>query len=481
MNQLPIEVASEIISRLSSVKEKVRCKTLSKYWKDAAIGALSRQACLSFGETRGFLDYMLHWVKCWDRESHVFNEDSKLNIKVIRSNRFRRKFFSEFCCLKIIRFPQDQSFTRVWKYYLTEGPHQHVQCLQVFYLEFPVNLPNLRHLSCEGLTVEVLNSIINNSPHLTQLTLNVYRRIERKNQATENFSDVLSRLPLGLQYLRMKCFETDVFAVLSSPAMTTIKCLYFDKVWRSETGSFDKLEFCPCPHLEIFGIKDEFRSIKNHKRSNTFLDYLRTAKNMKRVELSMTWLSVEDRVTLLNRWSDMTMIKLGINENTELDELIDVILTNNRETLETLHLGVFTSVKRDSWEKLGNFSVLKRLGCYFTQVSFIISEKQELIQLLNYRLIRNWRNSLLLWLKEEGRRHKNHLRCPFGIHMNCVILQMTSRTTSTLHSRGGTVLTILYWLKQLHIYNKHKFIRNQPTSVVGYFDCMLGWMTTGSS
>ena len=374
MNQLPVEVTTEIISRLSSVKEKVRCKTLSKYWKDAALAALSRQECLSFDKGRIFTYYMSYWVKCWDRESHVLNEKSQLNIEVIDSNRFRRKFFSEFCCLKVIRFPIDKNFTRVWKYYLTEGPYQHLECLQIYRLEFPVNLPKLRHFSCEALTVEVLDSIINNSPHLTQLKINVYQLTQRNMNVAENFCDVLSRLPLGLKYLTINCYETDIFAVLSSPAMTTIKYLCFDSVWRKKIQSFNKLKFRPSPDLEIFGING--MSSEDRRCSNILCDYLRTAKNVKKVELETIWLSVEDRVTLFKRWSDMTMIKLEMMGKTPaLDELIDVILRNNRETLDILYLGD-SSVDRDLLEKLGNFPVLKKLVCLDRQVSFTISEKQ---------------------------------------------------------------------------------------------------------
>ena len=381
MNQLPIEVTSEIISRLSSVKEKVRCKTLSKCWKDAAIAAFSRQECLSFESANGFTNDMPHWEKCWDRESHALKKESQLNIEVIDSNRFRRKFFSEFCCLKVIHFPEDQKFTRVWKYYLTEGPYQHLQCLLIYHLEFPVNLPNLRHLSCDDLTAEALNSIINNSPHLTQLIIDVDQQltfIRRKKKTTEDFSGVLSRLPLGLKYLRIKCCGTDVFAVLSSPAMTTIEYLYFDKILRKGTGSFDKLTFCPSPNLETFGINGMF--CEDHRCSNTLLHYLRTATNMKKVELETTWLSVEHRVTLFNRWSGMTIIKLGMmGKETGLDKLIDVIFANNHETLHTLDLGDSSSLDQDSWGKLGNFEALRGLICFDSQVKFIIFERQKLI------------------------------------------------------------------------------------------------------
>ena len=363
---------------MSSVQEKVRCKTLSKCWKDAAIVALSRHECLSFGEKDGYIYYMPHRIKCWGKESHTFDEEFQLNIKVMDSYQLRRKFFSEFRCLKVIIFPPDRKFTRVWKYYLTKGPHQHLECLQIYHLELLVNLPNLRHLSCKGLTVEALNSIINNSPHLTQLTIDVNRVAGQKNKSIENFSDVLGRLPLGLEYLKMKCSDTDVFAVLSSPAMKTIKCLYFDGDPCSATTSFDKLECCASPTLEIFGINGIFRF--NHKCSNTLLDYLRTAKNMKKVELDTTWLFIKDRITLLKSWSHMTIIKLrSIFEETGMDELINVILTNNRDTLNALYLYVVGSLNRDSWEKLGNFPVLKRLICLDRQVSVIIFEKQRLI------------------------------------------------------------------------------------------------------
>ena len=379
MNQLPVVVTSKIISRLSSVKEKVRCKTLSKCWKDAAVCALSLQECLSFDESTSYkAGYIPRWIKCWDTESHVCNNKSQLNIKVISSERFRRKFFSEFCCLKVIRFPENENFTPVWKYYLTEGSYQHLECLEIYHLEFPVNLPNLRHFLCEGLTVEALNSIINNSPHLTQLIIVVYQLTKQERKPTEDFSDALSRLPLGLEYLRINCYETDVFAVLSSPAMTTIKCLCFDKVAHKETGSFKKLQFRPSPKLEIFGFNSG-RS-ENRRYSNTLLDYLRTAKNMKEVELDTSWLSIEDRVILFNEWSSMTRIILGsMDETTALDELIDVILKNNRDTLDKLALIDFCFLNRDSWEKLGNFPLLKKLVCYDTHVSFIIFEKQEVI------------------------------------------------------------------------------------------------------
>ena len=384
MNQLPIEVTSEIISRLSSVKEKVLCKTLCKYWKDAAVAAFSRQECLSFQNANGYTNYMPHWEKCWGRESHVFNKRSQLNIKLMDSNRFRRKFFSEFCRLKVIRFPEDENFTSVWKYYLTEGPYEHLQCLLIYHLEFPVNLPNLRHFSCDDLTTEVLNSIIINSPHLTQLTIDISQQltfIRRKKKTTEDFSDVMSRLPLGLKYLRIICCETDVFAVLSSPAMTTIQYLYFDKILKKGTGSFDKLTFCPSPNLETFGINGTFS--EDRKCSNTLLHYLKRADNVKKVELSTTWLSVEDKVTLLKKWSEMTMIKLGMmGKKTGLDELIDVIFTNHCETLDTLDLGDSSSLNRDSWEKLGNFGALRSLICFDSQVKFMIFERQKLIYFL---------------------------------------------------------------------------------------------------
>ena len=293
MNELPIVVTSEVISRLSSVKEKVRCKTLSKYWRDAALAAFSRQECLSFERADDYLNLMPYWIKCRDRKS-------QLNIEILTNNRFRRKFFSEFCYLKVIRFPHDFSkrFTCVWRYYLTEGPHQHLQYLQICQLEFPVNLPNLRHLSCSELTVEALNSVIDNSSHLTQLIVGVDQLTSnrRKSKGAGNFYDVLSRLPLGLESLRIRCNETDVFAVLSSPAMTTIKYLYFDDVWTKEDGSFDKLKFRRSPHLQIFGINGMFS--ENRRCSSTLLDYLRTAKNLKRVALNTTWLSVEDKDTL---------------------------------------------------------------------------------------------------------------------------------------------------------------------------------------
>ena len=291
MNQLPIEVTTEIISRLSTIKEKVRCKTLSKYCKDAAVAALSRQQCLSFSRADDFWNFIPYRIKCRDRAS-------RLNIEMFGNNRFRRKFFSELCCLKVIRFPVDRKWTCVWRYYLTEGPYQHLQYLQVYLLEFPVNLPNLRHLSCIGTTIEALDSIINNSPHLTQLAINVYQLTfnRRKKKPTENLCDVLSRLPLGLESLRITCYETDVFAVLSSPAMSTIKYLYFDSIQIKEAWSLKELKFHPSPNLEIFGINGMFS--ENRRYSNTLFNYLTTANNMKRVELNTTWLSVEDRDTL---------------------------------------------------------------------------------------------------------------------------------------------------------------------------------------
>ena len=318
MNQLPIEITSEIVFRLPNIQAKIRCKTLSKYWKEAALAALSRQECLCFERADDYLNLMPYWIKCRDRKS-------QLKIEMFANNRFRRNFFSEFCYLKVIRFPQDfaKKFTCVWRYYLTGGPHQQLEYLQIYQLEFSVNLPNLRHLSCHGLTVEALQSIINNSPHLTQLILGVYQLTSNrgKSKRVENFYDVLSRLPLGLESLRIRCNETDVFAVLSSPAMTTIKYLYFDDVWTKEAGSFDKLKFRCSPHLQIFGINGRFS--ENRRYSNTLFNYLTTAKNIKRVELNTTWLSekdrdtlfktvelegtylaVEDRVTLFNRSSE---------------------------------------------------------------------------------------------------------------------------------------------------------------------------------
>lgn len=308
-----------------------------------------------------------YWMNCCNHEKHSFDSGSCLLIDALGSNRFRRKFFADVCRLKVLRFPEDDDYTRVWKYYLTEGPCQQLQCLQMYYLHFPLNLANLRHFSCYSLTVEVLKSIISNSPRLTHLAIDVvpksqsYRIVRHRYRYPENFTNVLSRLPLGLQYLKIRGNESDVSAVLSSPAMTTIRCLYFDQIQPSELYFSDHLKFRTAPQLETFGINGTFSEAGGTIYKNTLIDCLKTAVNLKRVELDSNWLTVADKIHLLSCWSGMTIINLGYMQNkTGHDQLLDMILANNRETLDTFETDN-CSFGRDSWEKLGNFTRLRRL------------------------------------------------------------------------------------------------------------------------
>lgn len=232
MDGLVEEVLIVIISKLK-LRQKFVVKVVCRYWYDVVISDLQKQEIVSFGS----LDQD---IKCLGKSHNVPRHPSSFRLPMtsVTSRLYQRVTLEHLTRIKITRLGSSASWLL---HYFMNLPYQPLECLEMSYLDFEVNLPNLKHFSCHGISSKALESVLT-SPSLTHLNLNL--RIARSSRSRkrksynrglnpyrqQDYYDVFSRLPYGLEYLKV-CGSSSLFnAVLSSPAMSTLKTICCEKI-----------------------------------------------------------------------------------------------------------------------------------------------------------------------------------------------------------------------------------------------------------
>ena len=357
INRLSPEVFFLITKRLS-IKNKFLLKAVCKKWHAFVIShILPKQHKLSIEE-----DYF-STCRCIDpNHQFQFRDNNSVPLLPVRANRNRKRFFEEEVTgIKVLKMCIGKSADPVMKYCLTEGPSSSLECLDILRLVEPLVkvLPNLQHFSADYINLVSLISVLEYCPVLTHLS------IETK-EFSYNFVDTFMNLPKGLQYLKLKAAPHDFLAIFRSPAMETLESLLLDT--RSYGPRYYKsdVRVKPAPSLKIFSISCW---MDRKEGRNDIIDLLKECPSLKKIDLGVTGLTVEECVNIFSQLSNLEMIILGLNF--EFDDVIRIILGRNRNSLKYLQTG-HCLLNIESFKKLTEFTNLQTLSFCSTLVRILI-------------------------------------------------------------------------------------------------------------
>ena len=358
INGLPSEILFLILKRLS-IKNKFHLKAVCKKWHTFLVfHILPEQHKLSIH--MNFYDK----GRCIDPDHQFkFRDNNSVSVLHLRAN-LNRKTFSEkeVTGVKVLKICRGTDADRVKKYFLSEGPSSNLECLEVQCLEEPLVkvLPNLQHFSADNINLVSLISVLQYCPVLTHLSIDT-------REFLDDFVDIYMNLPKGLQYLKLGGMSCDFLAVLCSPAMQTLESLLL-KNW-STSVPFDKpdAKVKPAPRLRRFLMSCWMDTEQDRKM---IVDLMKECPALKKIDLRVTGLTLEDYVNIYSRLSNLEMIKLTLQF--ELDEVIDMILERNRKSLIYLKIGK-SLPNLESMKKLGEFTDLQTLSfCKRTLVTILV-------------------------------------------------------------------------------------------------------------
>ena len=358
MNRLPAEVFFLITKRLS-IKNKFLLKAVCKKWHDFVIShILPKLSKLSIGNDKFFFS------NCIDPD-HQFNLDSNDSIPIIpvRGHRNRKRFFEkEVTGVKVLKLCTGADANEVMKYYLSEGPSSSLECLSIACLEEPLVkvLPNLKHFSANDINLVSLTSVLEYCPILTHLNVGTQFLLN-------DFVDTFMNLPKGLKHLKLGGTLSDFLAVFCSPAMQTLESVVLRSAW-DFARNFDKPDsrIKPAPNLRTFSMNCHTNSEEGRRM---IVDFLKGCPALKKIDLQVQGLTLEDYVKIYNRLSKLEMINLSLQF--EFDDVIRMILERNKKSLKHLYIGRLL-LNLESMKKLAEFKNLQTLSFYSVLVRTLV-------------------------------------------------------------------------------------------------------------
>ena len=353
IDRLPPEIFFLIIARLP-IKNKFILKAVCKKWHSLVISdVLPQQHKLSI--EKGYFST----CRCIDPDHHFkFRDSNSVPLLPVTANLNRKRFFEkEVTGVKVLKFCGGTDANRVMKYYLSERPSSSLECLDILYLEEPLVkvLPNLQHFSTGSINSVSLISVLQYCPMLTHLSIDT-------RKLSDDFVDTLKKLPKGLQYLKLGGMSCDFLAVFCSPAMQTLEYVLLRVNLSASVKGFiiKHAKVKPAPRLQSCSINCHMDREQDRRM---IVDFMKGCPVLKKIDLRVTGLTLQDYVNIYSRLSNLEMIKLGLHF--EFDDVVDMILERNRRSLKYLEIGK-SLLNLESMQKLAEFPNLQVLSYYKT-------------------------------------------------------------------------------------------------------------------
>ena len=348
IHRLPPELFIRILKRLP-IENKFSVKAVCKKWHTFIVSyILPEQHKLSI--EKGYFST----CRCSDPDHHFkFRGNNSISFLHVKADIYRKKFFEEEVTgVKVLKLCGGRDANRVMKYCLSKGPSSTLECLDIMYLKEPLLkiIPNLQHFSAQFINLVSLISVFDYCPMLTHLSID-------NRELSEDFVDTFMSLPKGLQYLKLGGKSCDFLAVLCSPAMQTLESLLLDNSW-STPVLFNKPDarIKAAPRLQKLSLSFRTHAVEDQKMT---VDFLKECPALKKIDLRVIGLTLEDYVNIYSRLSNLEMIKLGLEF--QYDDVIRVIFDKNRKYLKCLDISS-PLLNLESMKQLAEFPNLQTLS-----------------------------------------------------------------------------------------------------------------------
>ena len=356
VDKIPIEILAYILTFLS-IQDKFTVKTVSKKWNVASFMALREQDAICIEDSNEYLE------SC-SSESHMTGSSRGNNIPLmaVEFAEERKRFFSQMLNLKVFHLRTKHPRLRIVKYYLTSPLASKLECLQLTSLPFTVCLPNLRHFHALSLQRSSLESILNGSPRLT--TLRVDLRVG--SRITTDYFDLLLKLPKGLEVVEITSKTCDLLAIISSPAMATLKALKFKSACTHLTfvtpvSSYDYRVIIKNPlNLKYLNLNLDWEAQPDYGIISKILLFIKSCKLLTEITVRTNIFCLEDYVSIFSSLSGLNSIELEGLSIEPCDDLFKVIAEKNKTSLCDLMLK-WVVITDDSPNILANLTSLQRL------------------------------------------------------------------------------------------------------------------------
>ena len=359
MNRLPPEIFFHIIKRLP-IKNKLLLKAVCKKWHTLIISlVLPTQHKLSIE------NHFYFSCKCIDPDHQFkFRDNNSVSVLSVTANLEGKRFFeNDVTGVKVLKFCGERDANQVMKYHLSQGPSSSLECLDILYLEEPLVkvLPNLQHFYANSINLVSLTSVLQYCPVLTHLSIDI-------RKLSNGFVNTFMNLPKGLQYFKLGASSCDVLAVLCSPAMQTLESVLLRVNLSASGQSFinKNARVKPAPSLRRFSLKCYMDREQDRKM---IVDLMKECPVLKKIDLRVSGLTLEDNVNIYSRLSNLEMINLGLHF--KFDDVIPMILERNEYSLKYLEIGNFL-LNLESMEKLAEFITLQTLSFASTLVRILV-------------------------------------------------------------------------------------------------------------
>jgi hypothetical protein len=218
IGMLPIEMLAFIFTFLS-IQGKQKVKFVSKLWNHASRLAFHDVTHLCIEDT------MDKVVQPCTSASHSTGRPlgNSVHHLALRLAHQRKTFFKDIVKLKVFHLRTKSPRILISKSVLTTSVAQHLQCLEMSSLEFAISLPCLKHFKAGLVNPASFRSVIENSPRLTEMRVN----LKTRGRIVADYFDLLLKLPHGLKHCQIESRSCDILAIISSPAVSTLETLIF--------------------------------------------------------------------------------------------------------------------------------------------------------------------------------------------------------------------------------------------------------------
>ena len=354
IHRLPPEILFLIMKRLP-IKNKFLLKAVCKKWYTFVVShILPEQHKLSI--EKGYFST----CRCIDPDHQFrFRDNNSIPVLPVRGNLNRKRFFEkEVTGVKVLKLCGGRDANRVMKYCLSEKPSSTLECVDILCLDKPLVkvLPNLKHFSTGSINLASLINVLEYCPVLTHLSIDT-------TYYSNDLVNTFMNLPKGLKYLKLGGTLSDFLAVFCSPAMQTLESLLLmDDLSTSVLFKIPDATIKAAPRLQRLSMNCYMNKEQDRKM---IIDLLKKCPALKKIDLRVTGLTLEDYVNIFSRLFNLEMIKLGLHF--EFDEVIHMILEGNRKSLKYLEIGK-SLLNLESMEKLTEFTNLQALSFYKTLV-----------------------------------------------------------------------------------------------------------------
>lgn len=344
---LPLEMLAYILSFLT-IRETLKVKTVCKLWYHASglsLGVNDMALCIE--EKPGTAGQPCTKV-CHSTGAQHGNSVPVSALKLVAQ---RRRFFRDIPKLTVFHLRTKGPRLLISKFVLTTPVGQHLQCLELSILEFPVSLPSLKHFKAGCVNLASFESVINNSRRLTELRVD----LRRNCKITIDYFNALLRLPIGLKFCKITGRSCDFLAVISSEAMLTLETLKFEFVPGSKSEVSDIVpgdrRVSPKIPLKLQALSCDvhFGMNMDEPTSHIIKRFMKTCRGLEQVRLSFPFTSFLSPEEVFVGLKTLKKVEIQSLYHGNCDTILKQICDSCSESLEELQL---------SWNKITSDTLL---------------------------------------------------------------------------------------------------------------------------